>query len=126
MGDYHYAALTSTGKLLTWGQYSAGALGLGDPTKLRVGTPGAYANERDKTMARLSPPSVDAPTEVKFGTKDYARGRNVFAFGVTACGWHTGTLVIDLDVCFLYREGSCPAFFIDMFIQLGSGIRGAR
>lgn len=99
VGDYHFAALTSTGKLLTWGQYSSGALGLGDPTKLPAGTPGGYANERDKSLARVSPPPVSEPTEVKFGTKNYGQGRNVFVFGVTACGWHTGALVIDLDVC---------------------------
>ncbi|KAL4267072.1 hypothetical protein AB1N83_000676 [Pleurotus pulmonarius] len=28
-GDYHHGVLTSTGKLLTWGSYSSGALGLG-------------------------------------------------------------------------------------------------
>ncbi|GJJ10996.1 hypothetical protein Clacol_005225 [Clathrus columnatus] len=97
LGDYHFAALTSTGKLFTWGQYSSGALGLGDPTRLPIGTPGAYSNERDKSNARVSPPHVPIPTEVKFGTRDYGQGRNIFVFGVTACGWHTGALVIDLD-----------------------------
>ncbi|CAO0803495.1 unnamed protein product [Mucor circinelloides] len=29
-GDYHYGALTSQGKLLTWGSYSSGALGHGN------------------------------------------------------------------------------------------------
>ena len=37
LGDYHYGALTSTGKLLTWGAYSNGALGLGDPKDIEPG-----------------------------------------------------------------------------------------
>ena len=45
LGDYHYAALTADGKLFSWGAFSKGALGLGDPYIIPVGQPGGYANE---------------------------------------------------------------------------------
>jgi hypothetical protein len=103
LGDYHNGALTSTGKLLTWGNYSRGALGLGDPTKIQAGTPGGFLTERQREGAtrtrRGVPPPVDVPTEVRFdhgSTKD----RKMFCFAATAAGWHMGALVIDLEVSF--------------------------
>ncbi|CAL1714558.1 unnamed protein product [Somion occarium] len=98
LGDYHYGALTSTGKMFTWGAYSKGALGLGDPTKIQPGQPGGFINEQQRRavtaagslIARV--PDVGVPTEVKF-----ERGRQTFCFAATAAGWHTGALVIDLD-----------------------------
>lgn len=101
LGDYHNVALTSTGKVLTWGSYSAGALGLGDPTSLVPGTPGAFATERQMQRAlerrRGEPPAVELPTEVRF---DHARRtpKDRFCFAIAAAGWHTGALVIDLEV----------------------------
>ncbi|KAJ7759280.1 regulator of chromosome condensation 1/beta-lactamase-inhibitor protein II [Mycena metata] len=74
VGDWHNAALTSSGKLLTWGHYSAGALGLGDPTTLTPGQPGAFATEEqrlgalDRGIGDL--PETTVPTEVRF---DHAR-----------------------------------------------------
>ncbi|KAJ7504381.1 regulator of chromosome condensation 1/beta-lactamase-inhibitor protein II [Mycena galericulata] len=100
VGDWHNAALTSSGKLLTWGGYSAGALGLGDPTVLTPGTPGAFANERQRLDALErgigTPPSTDVPTEVRF---DHARKtpKDRFCFSACASGWQTGALVIDLE-----------------------------
>jgi len=100
VGDYHNAALTSSGKLLTWGGYSAGALGLGDPTALTPGTPGAFATERQRIDALErgfgTPPGTDIPTEVRF---DHARKtpKERFCFSACACGWQTGALVIDLQ-----------------------------
>ncbi|KAE9399557.1 RCC1/BLIP-II [Gymnopus androsaceus JB14] len=93
LGDYHYAAVTATGKLLTWGGYSDGALGL-------VGTPGGFADEAQRVHAmetrRGTPPHVDSPTEVRF---DHHRKRpkDRFCISATASGWHTGALVIDLE-----------------------------
>jgi SCF-associated factor 1 len=100
VGDYHNAALTSSGKLLTWGRYSAGALGLGDPTELVPGTPGGFATEQQRSEGLTrgrSPPGTDIPTEVRF---DHARKtpRDRFCFSACASGWHTGALVIDLRV----------------------------
>ncbi|KAI0272360.1 RCC1/BLIP-II [Gloeopeniophorella convolvens] len=102
LGDYHNGALTIDGQLLTWGQYSHGALGLGVPTEIPVGAPGGYATEDQLVRARASnwgppePPSVAAPAPVNFN-----HGRNVggrkFCFAATAAGWHTGALVIDLE-----------------------------
>ena len=100
LGDYHNAALTAGGKLLTWGAYSAGALGLGDPAVLEPGTPGAYAIVRGgEQRRRREPPAVQVPTEVRFdhGAK---KPKDRFCFAVTAAGWHTGALVIDLDVSY--------------------------
>lgn len=74
-GDYHSAAITQDGRLYTWGDYSSGALGLG-----RVG-------------------KVDRPTRVKFdalSTSSLSAGAK-FVFAVTASGWHTGALVLDLS-----------------------------
>ncbi|KAJ7091364.1 regulator of chromosome condensation 1/beta-lactamase-inhibitor protein II [Mycena belliarum] len=100
VGDWHNAALTSSGKLLTWGGYSAGALGLGDPTLLTPGTPGAFATERQRLDALErglgTPPNTDVPTAVRF---DHARKtpKDRFCFLACASGWHTGALVIDLQ-----------------------------
>lgn len=97
-GDYHNAALSANGKLYTWGSYSKGALGLGDPLTLPIGTPGGFANQAQLNGGRGRPPSVTVPTEVRF---DHGRrkSKDRFCFSVTAAGWHTGALVIDLEVC---------------------------
>lgn len=103
IGDYHNAALTANGKLLTWGAYSNGALGLGDPLKLEPSTPGGFANSRDRQVAQergrigvAAPPAVDVPTEVRFDHNS-KKPRERFCFTATAAGWHTGALVIDLE-----------------------------
>ncbi|KAJ7247638.1 regulator of chromosome condensation 1/beta-lactamase-inhibitor protein II [Mycena haematopus] len=100
VGDWHNAALTSSGKLLTWGGYSAGALGLGDPTTLTPGTPGAFATERQRLdgleRGLGTPPSTNVPTEVRF---DHARKtpKERFCFQACAAGWQSGALVIDIQ-----------------------------
>lgn len=101
-GDYHNAALSASGKLYTWGSYSHGALGLGDPLNLPPGTPGGFADQTRLNSARErgygTPPVVTVPAKVKF---DHGRKKpkDRFCFSVTAAGWHTGALVIDLEVC---------------------------
>ena len=101
IGDYHHGALTSTGKLLTWGSFSRGALGLGDPTTIGIGQPGGYPadNERQYALSHGGrfPPSVTEPTEVRFDHHEKRR-RERFCFAATAAGWQTGALVIDLEV----------------------------
>ncbi|KIL71040.1 hypothetical protein M378DRAFT_155990 [Amanita muscaria Koide BX008] len=84
LGDYHSAALTADGKLYTWGQFSRGALGLGDGKALF--TRASHWDDR----------AVDVPTEVRF---DHGRKKpkDRFCLAVAACGWHTGALVIDLE-----------------------------
>ena len=101
LGDYHFGALTSTGKLLTWGPYSKGALGLGDPGELSVGSPGGFANEESRDRARngrfQTPPEVTVPSEVRFDYGLKAKGKvERYCFAAYASGWHTGALVIDL------------------------------
>lgn len=100
IGDYHNAALTAEGKLFTWGAYSCGALGLGDPAHIKPGVPGGFASQQTyqtaMTRRRGTPPDVERPTEVRF---DHERSiKKGFCFAVTAAGWHTGALVIDLEV----------------------------
>ncbi|KAF8315452.1 RCC1/BLIP-II, partial [Clavulina sp. PMI_390] len=110
LGDYHYGALTQDGVMLTWGKHSNGALGLGDPLKLPAGSPGGFAEpvEPNPTPAmeggmhhvpiirrRRAVPDVAEPTVVRF---DHEDGKNdKFVFAITASGWHTAALVIDLD-----------------------------
>ena len=89
IGDWHNAALTANGKLFTWGAYSHGALGLGDPLKLEPGTPGGFA------VGSTALPAVDVPTEIRFDHNSKKK-REQFCFAATAAGWHTGALVIDL------------------------------
>ncbi|KAI8359131.1 regulator of chromosome condensation 1/beta-lactamase-inhibitor protein II [Blakeslea trispora] len=66
-GDYHFGAITSKGKLLTWGSYSGGALGHGKD---------------------LSQQQLDKPTMV-----ESLSDRFVFAIGFG--GWHSGVLAIE-------------------------------
>jgi len=101
LGDYHFGALTSSGKLLTWGGYCKGALGLGDPGELPVGSPGGFAEEerrvRAQSLGHGSPPNVAVPSEVRFDHGLKAKGAvERYCFAAAASGWHTGALVIDL------------------------------
>ncbi|CAE6451761.1 unnamed protein product [Rhizoctonia solani] len=98
LGDYHYCALTSSGELFSWGQYSNGALGLGSPMG-----PLDYTTHTQFYAPPLMPPThharprprdAEAPTQVHFHHEDNVRDRYVFA--VAASGWHCGALVIDL------------------------------
>lgn len=101
IGDYHHAALTAEGRLFTWGAYSSGALGLGDPARLEPGAPGGFAHQQSYQIAmsrrRGTPSGVERPTEVRFDHEGSVK--KSFCFAVTAAGWHTGALVIDLEVC---------------------------
>jgi hypothetical protein len=105
LGDYHCGALTADGQLLTWGQYSHGALGLGVPTELPLGTPGGYSAESQLIQSRrsqwgpLEPPKVASPSPVHFNHGPNPGGRR-FCFAATAAGWHTGALVVCLEVSF--------------------------
>lgn len=105
LGDYHFAALTSDGKLYTWGRFSAGALGLGDPGQLEVGAPGGYKTQDQLDQVRIrrrriEPPEVEVPSLVRFDHGEKTR-KDKFCFAVAAAGWHTGALVLDpeSDVC---------------------------
>lgn len=102
LGDYHYGALTADGQLLTWGQYSHGALGLGVPTDLPLGTPGGYSTQSRLDQSRrsqwgpLEPPRVASPSPVHFNYGKNPGGRR-FCFAATAAGWHAGALVVCLE-----------------------------
>ncbi|PSR71036.1 hypothetical protein PHLCEN_2v13084 [Hermanssonia centrifuga] len=103
IGDYHYGALTSAGKLLTWGAFSNGALGLGDPTKIEDGQPGGFRTREERLAVMdarghmpFSPPDVRVPTEVKFDHMEKSK-KEKSCFVATAGGWHTGALVVDLE-----------------------------
>ncbi|KAI0259677.1 RCC1/BLIP-II [Gloeopeniophorella convolvens] len=107
MGDDHWAALTASGEVLTWGSYMRGALGLGQPLALPIGAPGGYRTKSVLDSARrnrymVGPPAVAEPAgPVQFntgGTTDAPR--QMFCIALTASGWHTGTLVVSMP-----REG---------------------
>lgn len=72
-GDYHNAALNSSGELFTWGGSSQGALGL---------------DSGDNAVVQ--------PRKVEFGKGDEgAASKEPFVFAIAAGGWHTGALVLD-------------------------------
>ena len=78
-GNDHFGALTSSGKLLTWGSYSNGVLGLGDLEE----------NPRS--------PRVTVPSEVRFDHRLKARRRiERYCFATAASRNHTVALVFDL------------------------------
>ncbi|KAI8985750.1 RCC1/BLIP-II [Trametes punicea] len=129
LGDYHYGALTGTGKLLTWGAFSKGALGLGDPTLIPLGQPGGYADDEQRRTSvhprwgvMRPPPDVRVPAEVRFDHGE-RRKREKYCFAAAALGWHTGALVIDLDVRITnsvrlaerltLADPTCDRFFFD-------------
>jgi len=100
VGDTHFGALTSSGKLLTWGQYSTGALGLGDPGELPAGSPGGFAEEEHRIRAEALgygfPQNVAVPSEVRFDHRLRAEGRvERYCFAAVAVGFHTAALVLD-------------------------------
>ena len=87
LGDYHSAALTADGKLYTWGKFSGGALGLGV----------AGSHFRRSYFPYDGRGMVDVPTEVRFD-HELQGHKDRFCVAVAAAGWHTGALVIDLEV----------------------------
>ena len=104
LGDYHYGALTSDGTLLTWGAFSKGAIGIGDPVDIEPGQPGGF-NTREERLAVMDArahmpftPYVQEPTAVRFDHMLKSKGKKKFVFAATAAGWHSGALVIDLEV----------------------------
>jgi SCF-associated factor 1 len=61
-GDYHWGALTSSGRLYTWGAYSNGALGLGHPslenTRLSSPRPPTSSSQRAPTSSVTTIPAT--------------------------------------------------------------------
>ena len=95
-GYYHFGALTSSGKLLTWGKYSYGSLLFGDPGMLPIGSPRGYVTKEQQAKAHW-PPDVTVPTEVRFDHGLEAEGRvKRYCLTATAGGHSTAALVVDL------------------------------
>jgi SCF-associated factor 1 len=147
LGDYHYGALTSKGELyvkafcfpiaafdaqiglechrFTWGQYSHGALGLGDPVDIPAGQPGGYETEETRNrvrdgLRRSVPPRVEVPAKVTFAKKkslatpqEEGKDHEItyvpkqsFCYLAAAAGWHMGALIIDLEVRIYFSNHS--------------------
>jgi len=80
-GSGHFGALTSSGKLLTWGRDFRGSLGLG------YGLPAG---------------TVMVPSEVRFDHGSGIEGVERYCFAATASRHHTAALVVDIE------EGEAP------------------
>ena len=119
LGDYHFGAVTSTGRLLTWGAYSKGALGLGDPLELPLGAPGGYQTAEEVEDARtnwwIEPPRVNEPVEVKFD-RGRKRGRRR-CVAASASGWHTGALVNGFEVRSALLSSAPRGFFLLVLVN---------
>lgn len=116
--------LDPTGQLFSWGAYSAGALGLGHPQLLdtplsapwpppasprapepSTNMPGRFPGfAPGRTIARVpdAPEKVERPTLVRFaGDAKEAlvggeRKKGKFVFAITASGWHSGALAVEI------------------------------
>ena len=89
-GRDHFVALTSSGKLLTWGKYSEGALGLEDPSSVE-----SLGGHTEGEQA-YTPPEVTVPTEVRFDHDGEGRVER-YCFAMAARENHTAALVVDLS-----------------------------
>ena len=96
-GHNHFDALTSSGRLLTWGRYPEGVLGLGDP-----GEPSCWASGRVCEGGTTgSGPKVRIPArcamDVRFDHGLVAKGRvERYCVAATVGEWNVAALVIDL------------------------------
>ena len=110
-GKDRFAALTSSGKLLSWGKYSGGALGLGG---LIPGSPRGHAGgEQTHT-----PPDVTVPTEVRFDHHEKLKGEGRverYCFAVAALSDHTAALVVDLALDGVPPEDPKQNMFVDVY-----------
>ena len=83
-----------------WGEYSDGALGLGDLGKLPARPPRGHAEkERVRTKAQEPVSNVAVPTEVRFDHHERSKGEGRverYCFAVAADARHTAALVVDL------------------------------
>lgn len=97
-GNSHFGALTSSGKFLTWGQYSQEASGLDDPGDLPAGSlGGAKKRAKARDHGGGSPPNITVPSEVRFDHGSKAKRRvERYCFAAAASGWNAAALVIDL------------------------------
>ena len=85
-GDYHYGALTGDGKVLTFGQYSNGALGHGE------------SNDRLPQATRGNGLAVQEPAEVQFFDPLQSHQRSdEYCFNIAMAGWHSAALTFDAD-----------------------------
>lgn len=106
LGDYHFLALLSNGQVLSWGSYSAGALGLGHPNhphqrlleRPTQSDPSSQNEEHDVHGDRTTPTALQSfsGTEGDWETSGQKISRR-YVFAITAAGWHSGCLAFGLD-----------------------------
>lgn len=94
-------------QVLSWGQFSSGALGIGHPRLL--GTP-LYNSQTTPAQAppvnphrfvyRAPVAEIKTPTLIEFEGDDQVvesnRTKGKFVFSLTASGWHSGMLAFEL------------------------------
>lgn len=117
---------TLAGQLLAWGAYSSGALGLGHPQLLNTPLSAPSPSPRSPTAAPTAtqptrnelrfpgfapnreivypeaPSKVDSPMLVRFPGEEAStmiegeREKGKFVFAITASGWHSGALAVEI------------------------------
>ncbi|EGG01244.1 uncharacterized protein MELLADRAFT_92635 [Melampsora larici-populina 98AG31] len=99
LGDHHFLALLSNGQLLSWGSYSAGALGLGHPRQ-----PHQALFSENSELEIYDQPDKPTPTLLQSFSgsdgkwaKDDTGMKRRYVFAATAAGWHSGCLAFGID-----------------------------
>lgn len=104
LGDYHFLALLANGQLLSWGSYSAGALGLGHPRRPHR----RLIPDSTSSVQQVADPHHETATPTVLQSFSGTDGRweiegdgvvmsRRYVFAVTAAGWHSGCLAFGLD-----------------------------
>ncbi|KAH9823499.1 regulator of chromosome condensation 1/beta-lactamase-inhibitor protein II [Melampsora americana] len=99
LGDHHFLALLSNGQLLSWGSYSAGALGLGHPRRPHKALVQEISESDTYDLLDKPTPTLLQSFSGSDGRweRDDAGMKRRYVFAATAAGWHSGCLAFGID-----------------------------